>query len=65
MNAPEMVDSVNAIILFDRRDTIKDTSGNFLGTTQKIVHDDFSFSKVSCHRISQGQCKTSYCCKNS
>ena len=51
VSTPEMVDSVNAPILADRRVTIKDISKQlriFVGTAHKIVHDDIVFSKVNC-----------------
>ena len=47
-----MVNTPDAIILADRRVTIKDISeqlGISVGIAQKIVHNDFSFSMVSCH----------------
>ena len=44
LSTPEMVDSVNVLILADRGITIKDISEH-LG----IVHYDLAFSKVSCH----------------
>ena len=64
VSPPEMLDSVNALILADRRIRIEDISEQLeisASTAHKIVHDDFS--KVSCHWVSQ--CKTSYCSKNS
>ena len=57
----EMVDSVNTLIWAARRITKEDISeqlGINVGTTQKIVLDDISFSKVSCRLVSPGQCKT-------
>ena len=53
-STPEMVDSVNALILADRRVSIKDISeqlGISLGTANKIVHDELAFSKVSCRWV--------------
>ena len=49
-STPEMVDSVNALILFDRRVTKEDISELeiSLSTTHKIMHDDLAFSNVSC-----------------
>ena len=50
-NRPEMMDSVNELILADRGVEIEDISeqlGVFLGTAHKIVYDDLAFSKVSC-----------------
>ena len=54
-STPEMVDSVNTLILTDRRDIVEDISKQLeisVGTAHKIVHDDLDFSKVICHCIS-------------
>ena len=54
-NTQKMVNSVNALILINRRVTIEDISeqvGIFVGTAHKIVYDDLAFSKVSCHWVS-------------
>ena len=51
VNTSKIIDSVCFPILADRIVTIEDISeqlGISVGTAQKIVHDDFSFSKVSC-----------------
>ena len=48
-STPEMVDSVNMLILVDRRFTIDDISEQLrisVGTAHKIRLDDISFSKV-------------------
>ena len=47
----EMVDLVKALILTDRRVTIKDISeqlGSSVSTAHKIMHDGLAFSKASC-----------------
>ena len=46
----EMVDSINMVILTERRVTFEEIPE---GTAYKIGHDDLSFSKVSCHLASQ------------
>ena len=64
VSSPEMLDSVNVLILANRRVRTESISVQLeisASTAHKIVHDDFS--KVSCHWVSQ--CKTSYCSKNS
>ena len=56
-----MVDSVNVLIFTDRTVTIEDISeqlGVSVGTSHKIMYDDFAFSKVSCHSVSPGQCNS-------
>ena len=66
-NTPEMIESVNAFILADRRLTIEDISehlGNSVGTAHKILHDDLGFIKVSCYSVLPGQRKVSSCRKN-
>ena len=48
-NTPEMVDSVNVLILANRRVTIKDISeqlGISVGTAHKIVYYDLSSSSI-------------------
>ena len=68
--APEMVDSVNEIILVDGTVTIEDISEQLeisVGTAHKIRHDDLVFLKVSCCWIPQmliPEHTTSYCSKN-
>ena len=45
-----MVDSVNAVILADRKVTIEDISeqlGISVDKVYKILHDDLAFSKIS------------------
>ena len=45
-STPEMVDSINAVILADRKVINKDIPEqleNSVGTTHKIVYDDFCF----------------------
>ena len=67
-STPEMVDSVNVLILTDRRVTIEDISEQLeisLGTvTKKNCERWLCFFKVSCCWVSIGQCKASYCSKN-
>ena len=49
-STPEMVDSVNALILVDRRFTIENISEQlliFMNTAHVIVHDELGFSGVS------------------
>ena len=56
---PEMVYSLNAVILVDGRVTIEDILeqlGIPVGTAHKIVHDDLALSGVSCCSISPDQC---------
>ena len=53
-STPEMVDSVNALILADSNVTIEDISeqlGISVGTAHKIVHVDLSFYKVGCRWV--------------
>ena len=50
-STPEMVDSVNVLILADRSLIVEDVSeqlGISVGTMHKSIYDDLSFSKVSC-----------------
>ena len=57
MSTLEMVDSVNVLILVNRRVTIEEISeklGISVSITQKIVHDDLTFSKVNCLWVSLG-----------
>ena len=67
VTSPEMVDSVNAFILADRRVTIEDISeqlGIFVGTAYKIVHDNVAFFPVSCHWVAKmliSEHKALYC----
>ena len=64
----KIVNSVNPLILADRRVIIEGVSelqGISVGTAHKIVHDDLAFSKVSCCWVLPGQCKASYFSKNS
>ena len=52
VNSPEMEESVNTLILVDRRVTIDDISeqlGIPVSTAHRIVYDDLAFSTVSCH----------------
>ena len=66
-NTPEMVNSVNAIILVDSRVTVDDISEQsqiFVDTAHKIVLEELAFSKVSNRRVSLRQCKTLFCNKN-
>ena len=60
-STPEMVDSVNSLILADRGITIENISKH-LGIP---VHGDLAFSKISCHCVSSGKCKAIHCSKNS
>ena len=65
---PEMVDSVNAPILVDKRVTIEDISeqlGISVDTEHKFVHDNRDLSKITCRWVSPKQYKASYCSKNS
>ena len=53
-STPEMVDSVKALILADRRVIIENISeplGISMATVHKIVHDDLALSKVCCHWV--------------
>ena len=70
VSSPEMVDSVNALFLANRRVTIENISehlGISVITTHKIVHDDhLAFSKVSSCCITKmlmPEHKVSYCSK--
>ena len=50
VSTAEIVDSVYALILADKRVKIEDISeqlGIFMVTTHKIVHDELAFSKIS------------------
>ena len=50
-STPEMVDSVNVLILPNRGVTVENISeqlGIYVGSALKFVHDDLAFSKVSC-----------------
>ena len=47
VSTPEMVDSVNALILADRR-VVSEQLGISVGTVHRIVYDDLDFSKASC-----------------
>ena len=52
MSTPEIVDSVNVLILVDRKVPIRnmpEKMGISMGTAHKIVHGDLAFSKLSCH----------------
>ena len=65
---PELVDSVNVLILADRRITIEGISEQLeisIGIAQNIVHDDLAISKIIYHWVSPGQWNASYCSKNS
>ena len=55
VSTPEIVDSVNALVLAGK---INHNGGHFW-----II--DLAFSKVSHHGVSPGWCKTAYCSKNS
>ena len=67
-STPEMMDSVNVLILADRGVIIEDISeqlGISVGATHKSAHEHLAFSNVSSHWVLPGQFKTSYCSKNS
>ena len=61
-STPEMVDSVNMLILPDRRISIENISkqlGISVDTAHKILPDDLAFSKVICHWVLPVQWKAS------
>ena len=65
LSTPEMVHSVDMLILADRRDIIEDISEQlevYVGTVHKIVHNNLAFLEVSCW-VSPGQSKVLYCSK--
>ena len=56
-STPDVGDSVNVLILADRRVTIEDLSEQLkisMGTAYKIMHDDHVFFKVNGCWVSQG-----------
>ena len=62
MNRPEMVDSVNALILNEHLGVIRNISeglGIFVRALHKIMHNDITFSKVVGHWDPTDHSKTS------
>ena len=54
MSTTEIEDSVNVLILTDRRvikENISEQVGSSVDTAHKIVYDDFYFSKIRCHLV--------------
>ena len=64
-----MVDSVNTLVLANRKVTIEENISDKLvisvGSGHKIEHDELVFSKVSCCWVALEQCKAAYWNKNS